>query len=68
VESDLCEYLIITAVTFCIFVQLLMYSLFCASYCLYYTESKIVLATDSMDRTSDVIEGIASLSCMSSES
>jgi hypothetical protein len=66
--SDLCEYLTITAVTFRIPVQLLMCSVFCANYNPCYTESKMMFATNSMDRTSDFIEGIASLFCMSRES
>jgi hypothetical protein len=66
-ESDLCEYLTITAVTVRISVQLLMYSVYCANYHPYYTKSKMGLATNSMDRTSDFIEGNTSLFCMSRE-
>ena len=66
-ESDLCKYLTILAVTFRVPVQLHMYSVYCASYHPYYTESKMVFATNSMDRTSDLIEGTGSLFCMSRE-
>jgi len=67
-ESDLCEYLTIPARTFRVPVQLHMYSVYCASYHPYYNESKMVFATNSMDRTSNFNEGIDLLFCMSRES